>query len=342
MTGMFRSTISALALALAASPVAAETKLLFSTFFPKAHPFVANVLEPWAADVEAATGGNVDIEFAASSLAPPAEQLDMVQNGVADIAVQFAGVVPNRLGAYQISEIPGEVGSSEAMSVALWRTHEAHLADAFDSKRLRILSAFVFPAQGMYSTDDTPLASLEDVKAAKIATTPGIPATAVGSLTGGVIAGPAFRYFELVSKGMVDAYMTVTPLEVMGFNLSRYTKVATSMGDISTAGSFVLVINEKAWRGLSEEDRAAIESQSGEAFSRRMAALDIAAGAAEEKMKDEGIVFEAISPEFEADLKSAFAFLEDDWNARMEQAGIDGEAAMSMYRETIKQVQAGG
>ena len=33
-------------------------------------------------------------------------------------------------------------------------------------------------------------------------------------MTSGVVAGPAVRYFELVSKGMVDAYVSVTPLDV--------------------------------------------------------------------------------------------------------------------------------
>ena len=37
--------------------------------------------------------------------------------------------------------------------------------------------------------------------------TPGTAARAYGSVTSGVVAGPAVRYFELVSKGMVDAYV---------------------------------------------------------------------------------------------------------------------------------------
>jgi TRAP-type C4-dicarboxylate transport system, periplasmic component len=37
---------------------AAQTKLLFSTFFPPGHPLYRQVLQPWAAAVQEATQGN--------------------------------------------------------------------------------------------------------------------------------------------------------------------------------------------------------------------------------------------------------------------------------------------
>ena len=52
----------AAALAFAAGSALAETKLLFSTFFPPQHPLVKQVLQPWAASVQQATGGSANTD----------------------------------------------------------------------------------------------------------------------------------------------------------------------------------------------------------------------------------------------------------------------------------------
>jgi TRAP-type transport system periplasmic protein len=332
----------AAALALAAGTAAAETKLLFSTFFPPQHPLVKQVLVPWAERVKQATGGSVVVEFSPTSLAPPPAQLDMVSKGIADITVQFAGVVPNRLTSLLITEVPGPVSTSQAMSVALWRTQEKYFAKADEHKGTKLLSVFALPPQGFYGTKDEPIASIEQLKEAKIATTPGTAARAYGAVTSGVVAGPAVRYFELVSKGMVDAFVSVTPLDVMGFNLSRYTKTAMDLPGLGTAGSFSLVMNEARWKKLTAAEQAAITKVSGEAFARSMAAMDTANKEAIKTMKENGTKFVDAPPELVRDLGKAFAPVEKDWIAEVGKRGIDGVAAAAFYRAEQKRVGAGG
>lgn len=320
---------------------AAQTKLLFSTFFPPAHTLVADVFKPWAAAVKAESNGRVIIEFSPSSLAPPPKQLDMVQKGIADVTGHFSGVTPRRLSTMLISQIPGTVTTSKAMSVALWRTHNKHLAKANELKGTKLLSMFVFPAQMMFGTKDQPISSIADLKKAKIATTPGTSAKAFGAVTSGVVAGPAFRYFSLVSKGMVDAYVAVTPLDVIGFNLANYTKNATDMGDLGTAGSFTLVLNQRKWNGLPAEDKKAVMRVSGENFSRRFAALDRKNKVIKAQLKKKGVAFGNLPGPFANDLRKAFAFVESDWIKTVAKRGVNGAAALQFYRETQRAVVAG-
>lgn len=320
---------------LAATAASAETKLLFSTFFPPQHVLVTDMLQPWAQEVAAATGGEVVVEFAASSLAPPPEQMDMVQKGIADVTVQFAGVVPNRLSTLLIGAVPGPTGTAEAMSVALWRTQEQHFAAADEFDGVKMLSVFAFPPQMMFGTTDAPILTYEEMQGARIATTPGLAAAAFGAVSSGVVAGPAFRYFELVSKGMVDAYVAVTPIDVVGFNLARSTRTATDLGTLGTAGTFALVMNERAWRGLSAEHRAAIEALSGEVFARATRALDARNAALIEELKAGGMAFGTLPEALETRLAEAFAFIEDDWVASVGAKGVDGEAALAFYRAAI-------
>ena len=71
-------------LASTAGSASAQTKLLLSTFFPPAHPIYSQVMQPWAAEVEKATGGSIKIEFSPNSLAPPPGQLDLVGPYIGD------------------------------------------------------------------------------------------------------------------------------------------------------------------------------------------------------------------------------------------------------------------
>lgn len=330
----------ALATGLLAGAARAETELLFSTFFPPQHVLVKDVLVPWAEKVAEATDGEVTVTFAASSLAPPPKQLDMVQDGIADITVQFAGVVPNRLTTLLVGAVPGPTGSSKAMSQALWRTHEAHFAGAGEFDRLQLLSLFALPPQMMFGTTDTPISSIEDMQSARIATTPGTAAKAFGTVSSGIVAGPAFRYFELVSKGMVDAFVAVTPIDVIGFNLAPYTKTATDMGSLGTAGTFSLVMNERQWRRLSKEDRSAIMSVSGEHFAELLDAVDVRNAEIIAQLKADGVHFVTLPETLEADLRAAFAPISADWIASVAAKGVDGAAALDFYRDTLSRLAA--
>lgn len=343
MTRLFRRSAlaGAVLLGFIGSGASAETELLFSTFFPPQHVLVKDVLEPWAEEVKQATGGEVTVSFAASSLAPPPKQLDMVQDGIADLTVQFAGVVPNRLTTLFVGAVPGPTTSAKSMSVALWRTHETHFEPAKEFRGVTLLSLFALPPQMMFGTHDEPITSIEQLKSARIATTPGTAAQAFGAVSSGVVAGPAFRYFELVSKGMVDAFVAVTPIDVIGFNLAPYTKTATDMGDLGTAGTFALVMNEKKWRSLSKETREAIMSVSGENFARRLQAVDDRNQKVVEQLQASGVKFVSLPEGLRNDLAQAFAPIAEEWIASVEKKGVaDGAAALDYYRKVQAEVAA--
>jgi TRAP-type mannitol/chloroaromatic compound transport system substrate-binding protein len=179
------------------------------------------------------------------------------------------------------------------------------------------------------------------MKGAKIATTPGTAAKAYGSITSGVVAGPAVRYFELVSKDMVDAYVAATPIDVLGFNLGRYTKTAMFLDTLGTAGSFALVMNVGKWKSLTPAQQSALAKVSGEAFANRMAAVDEANKAAMRTLREQGVNFVEAPAGLKQDLGKSFAFLEKDWIAEVAKRGVDGKAAETFYREEQRRVSAG-
>lgn len=340
LAGLLSKAVVLAALAFQVSGAAAQTRLLLSTFFPTGHPIYSQVMQPWAADVEKATSGAVKIDFSPNSLAPPPGQMDLVVKGGADLSIQIAGVVPNRLATLLVTEVPGPTTTSVAMSVALWRTHEKFLAAAGDHKGVKVIGVVAFPPQGFFGLGE-PIVSIEQLKRVKVATTPGNSAKAFGAVTPGVVAGPAVRYFELVSKGMVDAYASVTPIDVMSFNLGRYTKSWVQLAELGTAGSFTFVMSEAKWKMLPPAAQEAISRLSGEAFSLRMTALDRANDAAIQTLREQGVSIVKAPGAFEMELGKAFAVVEQEWLAEMSKRGVDGRAALTFFRSEQGRVVAG-
>lgn len=342
---MYRARISWTAVVLMvcmgwAAPAAAQSKLLVSLFFAPTHPVYSQVMVPWAKDLEKATSDAIKVEFAASSLAPPPGQLDLVSKGIADVAIQFSGLVPNRLPLTLIGEQFGPITTARAMSIALWRTHVKYFQLAAEYKGLHLVALLAFPGQRLYTVKE-PITSIEQLKRSKIAVTPGTLAKAYGSVATGVVAVPAVRFFELVSKGTVDAFV-VTPLELYGFNLVQNTKQEMRFdGTGATTGIFAMVMNEGKWKSLSKAQQDAFEKLSGEAFAARMAVLDDAAEAARNKARSEGMQLVDAPAAFNEELKKAFAFSVDEWIGEARKRGVDGRAALDFYRAEHTRLAAG-
>lgn len=79
--------------------------------------------------MEDATDGRVTARIK-YRLGPPPAQMDLVQDGAADMSWIFHGYQAGRFTATKLIELPGYEGNAEAASVACWRVHEAHLAAA--------------------------------------------------------------------------------------------------------------------------------------------------------------------------------------------------------------------
>lgn len=326
--------VAALALS-GAGPALAQTTLLFSHIFPAQHPIVTQVLTPWSKDVERVTSGRVKVDFAPSSLAPPPGQLDMVQKGIADVGLQFAGVVPNRMHFELLTELPGSAGTAAQMSRALWSTYEQYFSKSNEYRGLHLLGLITFPQQDFFCLKTCP-ATIAEMKSMKILTTPSTSSRQFGAVTSGIVAVPAVRYFEPVSKGVVDAYAGTTVLDAVSLNLLPHTKSVLKFRDLGTAGSFALIVNPAKWNQISAADRAAIMGVSGSTLAGRMAALDEAVAAAGRRMAEEGVKVQEASPQLNADLKKAYAFLEDEWVKEAGKRGVDGAAALRHYREQVR------
>lgn len=306
----------------------AQEVLNISSWAPPTHHMNAVVWPTWGKWVEEATEGRVTtkIEY---KLASPLKQFELVRDGVADAAWIFHGY-NTRYVATQVVEMPNLGTSAEAASVAYWRVHQKYLAKA-DEHRGVTLIGLTSHGPAVIQTKSA-LKGLGDLSGQKIRVPGG-----VGSLVGkalGVTAVklPAPKVYEALSSGVADGIFM--PMETQkSFRLKEVVPFVTIMPGGLYYGSFAFIMNSDFLAGLSEKDRAAVMSVSGEKLSKlsgqQWDAADTAGLAA---AKEAGTTITTASADIHKKYLAIMAPVEAGWLERANKAGIDGKAALEELR----------
>lgn len=324
--------------AFAFTPTAyAQEELIFNVFIPRPAPLFKNALEPWAREVEAASNGSLKITIPASSLAPPAKQYDLVQDGVADISVAPLVFKRKKLGLDMLAALPLISATAKGASVAAWETHQEHIAAAGQWKEFVPLTLFTLGAPAILSnarpiigTDDLNGFKVLAVGKDKIGTWKNLGATPVG--------GSGQKPFEILSSGVADG--ATNPLGTAATQgLLEATKHVTLVpGGMGGRSTFALFISRDRFEGLSEDAQNALTSTSGASLAEKIGGImDTIDGSGLKKFKNKGIEIHQADADFISAINEAGAFIEKAWIASATKAGIDAEAALAYFRSVAAQ-----
>ena len=320
---------------LAALPAGAETKILFNRFVPPKHPFNVGMFIPWSKDVAKATEGRVEVEFSAGSLAPPPKQWNMVSKGIADAAMLANIFERNRLKLPAIAQIPFTAGEAKTRSVALWRTHQEHLANANEYKGMKLLGLWTLSGAAIHHTKK-PILSVADLQREKMWVIAGIPNKMFTNLGAVVVSVPGVKMFNVVSKGIVNGAVT-SYYPLMAFKLMPYVKHITQVPGGINANTFSFLFSEKKWKKLSKKDRDAIWSVSAERIAVNAGGMvDTLDAKARQLATKKGIQFHPAPAAFVDDMKSKLAYVTTDWIAAAASRGVDGNAALAYFKSQLQ------
>ncbi len=338
---MYIRMLSALAAAVAVMATtlpaaqAETTTLTFNRWLPDQHPINVRTVLPWFERIEEVTGGRVKVEYTAQGLVPPPKQIDVVQAGAADMALNVHGFTPGRFNASRIGELPFLSRDAEPLSVALWRTHQELLDKAGEYKGVKVLTLFAGRPGALWSHSD-PVRSMGDWKGLKIFC--GVKSNCVLAERLGATAvqrpGPQVR--EMLEKKIVDAAF-IDHSSYKDFGLQPYIEYAMEAPKGFYAPTFYIIVNEAKWNALSDADREAIMGISGETLARTAGAnWDDEARKAMEQMKENGVERIVAEGAYLEQLEQALVLpAEAEYYETAGEAGIDGEAALDYLREQI-------
>jgi len=267
---MYAKAISGLALAIAIALPAAAAELRFSSFEPPVAFLTGEVFPAWASRVEEATGGEVTVKlFPGGTLGrSPAQQLKLVEDGVADVAFVVPGYTPGVFPGLSVAELPYTVTSSADGSVALWEMLDSGLL-AGDFDRYKIIGLFVTSPQNIASKE--PIALPEDMKGRNFrAASPALlsaieqmGAVAVGGITGPTIA-------ESISRGVIEGSFN----EWNALKTFRVMDTVDHVLEVPMGTTpLMIVMNKQKYESLSDEARAGLDQVSGAPFAAILGAV---------------------------------------------------------------------
>ncbi|MGI9418592.1 MAG: TRAP transporter substrate-binding protein [Geminicoccaceae bacterium] len=311
----------------------AQETLTISSWIPPQHAVNAVIFPEWIKQVEAATDGRVTgkIEF---GLAPPPGQIDLIEDGSADVSWIFHGYNPGRFVTTKLIELPGYEGDAEAASVAHWRAYEQYLQEAGEHDGVRVIALMTHGPGQVHMRE--PIQSLADMEGKKVRIGGGVSAD-VGAALGAVgVQVPAPKVYETLSGGVADGVWM--PMETnKSLRLFEVAPNTMIMPGGLYRGSFAIIMSEDALARLSDEDREAVLSTTGEALSamagKAWADADIAGI---ENAKEVGVSM----GEFSAEDQAAFAEVAEEIRGQVIDevagSGVDAEGAVALIEETMK------
>lgn len=335
---MHRIALCAALAAAVGTAAHAQTQLRMANWLPPTHPLMADVMVPYAEAIEEATEGRVTVEVLDAPLGPPPAHYEFAVNGVADITYGVHGYTPGRFVVTQLAELPFLGDSAEAVSVGYWRVHEDMLAAAGEQDDVHVLGVFTHgPGQIFASGRD--LSGEAPLDGAKMRVGGGVVSEVASAMGAAPVQAPSSEAYQLLSGGVADGILF--PFESIGF--FRLDEVV-DQGLVVPGGlyntSFFVVMNRGRWDALSEEDRAAIESVSGEALARRAGrAWDAADAAGRDGMEGQVTLSEA-TPEQVAAFEETLRPVIDATLAEIDAAGVDAQAAREALRAAIEEASA--
>ena len=313
---------------------AADTTLRISTWLPPTHGINTDIFAGLVEMMEEATDGQVTGELV-FGLAPPPAQMDLIQDGAADIAIIFHGYQPGRFIGTKLIELPGYEGSAEAASVAYWRVHEAHLAQLDEHRGVKLISLNTHgPGQIHTSKSISGLADLDGLKT-RIG---GGVAGDVGAELGLVgINVPAPKVYETLESGAADA-VAMNVGERVGFKLNEVARNLYDMPGGLYRGSFAIIMSQEAFDALPAETRTALDEKVfGEPASRMAgAAWDKSDQIAYEATRGaEGTQIVEASAEDQAKFAEIAGAVTEKVLAELAAAGVDAQAAYEMVKSEM-------
>lgn len=312
-----------------AAAVAADYTLTVSSWAPPTHGVNAKLWPTLIEMMEDATGGKVTAQIK-YRLGPPPAQMDLVQDGAADLSWIFHGYQAGRFTATKLIELPGYRGDAEAASVAYWRVHEAHLAAADEHKGVKLIGLMTHGPAHLHSARK--VTSLDQVAGMKLRVPGGVGGDAGAALGATGIQVPAPKVYETLASNAADG--VVMPFEARkGFKLTEVAQNVYEMPGGLYRGSFALIMNRETFDGLPEDLRTALDEKVfGEPASRMAGTvwdeIDVAGREVTLAAPDN-----SINPASAADAAAWEAIAEEirgNVLAEVAAKGIDAEAAHAM------------
>jgi TRAP-type C4-dicarboxylate transport system substrate-binding protein len=325
---------TAMALGLTATAAMAETVTLrMSTWLPPKHHHTAVALPAWIAAIDEASGGTLKIKIDPAPIAKPPGQYDIVRDGAADMSYHVVAYTPGPFEILRGSELPFLSPNAEVGSQAAYEWYDRNVGFDKEFKDVKIITMFVHGPGAIHTKE--PVTTLEEFEGVKVRVGGGgvRMAEALGATP---VAMPAPAAYEAIQKGVADGAMF--PFEsIAGFRLGELVNYHLEIPGGLYTTPFAVMMNPAKFDSLSDAHKKVLMEVGGGVSGAKIfgQAWDEADAIGRKAAEDQNGVFTTLEGDELAKWADKIAFMDADWIAKADAAGLDGAALLEDLRATI-------
>ncbi|MFN0301714.1 MAG: TRAP transporter substrate-binding protein [Burkholderiales bacterium] len=320
----------------AAGPAAAQNVTLrFSQWVPAAHFTMSQGFHKYFEDVARVTEGRVKIEPTAQALGAPPRHMQLAVDGISDVSWGVHGYTPGTYPLAEIVELPFITKNAEVNSSAYWRVYKAMFEKTgMHPAGVHTLTLHVHPAGHVYNNKRA-IRTVDDFKGLKLRTINNSTTDSFKALGAIPLPLPATQMRDALSKGIADG-TGFTDEGIFNFRVEEFVKHATHIPGGLYNTSFFMVMNKAKWDAISKKDQDAIMAISGEVLARRIGKLwDAEENISGDKLKARGVEYLTADAAMLGKMREIFAGQEKKWLEDAKAKGVDGAAALRMFRDEL-------
>jgi TRAP-type C4-dicarboxylate transport system substrate-binding protein len=317
------------------SAMAEEIVLKVAHFLPAGVPTQQKVLQPWCDDLKKESGGRISCQFypAMQLGGTPAQLVDQVKNGVADVVWTAPGYSTGRFPRIEAFELPFVVSDAVSGSRAVWKFYQQYAQQEFSA--YKVLAFHVDGGQAVH-TSARQVKGLADWKGLKLRASTRLGTKTVEALGGTPVGMPPSQLTEAISKGIVDGAMGAWEL-VVPLKLDEVTKFHTQPQKgkpYPSATVLMVLMNKQKFDSLPPDLKAIIDRHSGAVMSEKLGQVfDEENANAHKKVLAHGNKIIDFTNDEQDAMRKATAGVEADWIQQVGQKGIDGKALAAAARD---------
>ena len=312
------------AVAFASGPAAAQTKWNLPAAYPADNPHSENLVA-FAKDVEAATGGKLQIQVHANaSLFKAPEIKRAVQTGQAQMGELLLSIHENEDAVYGIDVVPFlAVSFPDAMK--LYKASKPAIEKKLAAQGIMLLMAVPWAPQGIYVKKD--LNTIDDMKGLKWRAY-NVGTARIGEIVGAQsVTVQAAELPQALATGVVNSFMSSGGT---GYDSKVWESLTHFYDTQAWIPKNYTIVNKAAFDALDKPTQEAIVKAAATAEARGWKAWQDKSGWYLDQLKAKGMKVQAPSPALKAGFQKVGEQLTQDW---LKKAGADGQAIVEAYKK---------
>lgn len=307
-------------------------------FWPATAMSQKKILEPWCEKISIESNGKMTCQFypAMQLGGTPAQLIDQVTDGVADIVWTLPGYNAGRFPSMEVMELPFVTVDGEKSSRVAWQMYEEFGKKDFESVKPL---AFNVHDRGQIHNNIRPITKLEDFKGLKMRAPTRLTNKTLEALGATPVSIPLPSLSESISKGVIDGY--ILPWEVVPtlklHEMTKYHSEVNAPDPVLYSALFAIIMNKQRYDSLPADLKKVIDNNSGADFSASLGkAWDEEITSARQQGVDAGNAINTISSKEVERMQEAAKKVEADWIAEISAKGYDGQGMVNRAKELMK------